>query len=151
MYVFVKQLTSRFKMEEYLQIVNMAHAALPFIKFYSTPFVQNNDEIHLLSTSTYSNRAYMFTVTDWIVIILLSFVNCHDRCVTLFHSLLLSFYPPPLWIFIYLILLCLLFFLSLVLCFDCLTSLFCVYALSLIHIWRCRRDVLCRSRWSPYH
>ena len=24
-------------------------------------------------------------------------------------------------------------------------------ALSLIHIWRCRRDVLCRSRWSPYH
>ena len=23
--------------------------------------------------------------------------------------------------------------------------------LSLIHIWRCRRDVLCRSRWSPYH
>ena len=24
-------------------------------------------------------------------------------------------------------------------------------SLSLIHIWRCRRDVLCRSRWSPYH
>ena len=23
--------------------------------------------------------------------------------------------------------------------------------LSLIHIWRCRRGVLCRSRWSPYH
>ena len=23
--------------------------------------------------------------------------------------------------------------------------------LSLIHIWRCRRDVLCRSRWSPDH
>ena len=29
---------------------------------------------------------------------------------------------------------------------------FCsVLVLSLIHIWRCRRDVLCRSRWSPYH
>ena len=26
-----------------------------------------------------------------------------------------------------------------------------VHVLSLIHIWRCRRDVLCRSRWSPYH
>ena len=23
--------------------------------------------------------------------------------------------------------------------------------LSLIHIWRCRRCALCRSRWSPYH
>ena len=23
--------------------------------------------------------------------------------------------------------------------------------LSLIHIWRCRRAMLCRSRWSPYH
>ena len=26
-----------------------------------------------------------------------------------------------------------------------------VYSLSLIHIWRCRRSTLCRSRWSPYH
>ena len=26
-----------------------------------------------------------------------------------------------------------------------------VNALSLIHIWRCRRSTLCRSRWSPYH
>ena len=26
-----------------------------------------------------------------------------------------------------------------------------VYILSLIHIWRCRRSTLCRSRWSPYH
>ena len=26
-----------------------------------------------------------------------------------------------------------------------------VPALSLIHIWRCRRSTLCRSRWSPYH
>ena len=25
------------------------------------------------------------------------------------------------------------------------------YRLSLIHIWRCRRSTLCRSRWSPYH
>ena len=23
--------------------------------------------------------------------------------------------------------------------------------LSLIHIWRCRRSTLCRSRWAPYH
>ena len=23
--------------------------------------------------------------------------------------------------------------------------------LSLIHIWRCRRYAVCRSRWSPYH
>ena len=28
-------------------------------------------------------------------------------------------------------------------------SLLCT--LSLIHIWRCRRYSLCRSRWSPYH
>ena len=26
-----------------------------------------------------------------------------------------------------------------------------LYMLSLIHIWRCRRSTLCRSRWSPYH
>ena len=26
-----------------------------------------------------------------------------------------------------------------------------VNKLSLIHIWRCRRSTLCRSRWSPYH
>ena len=26
-----------------------------------------------------------------------------------------------------------------------------VPVLSLIHIWRCRRSTLCRSRWSPYH
>ena len=26
-----------------------------------------------------------------------------------------------------------------------------VLPLSLIHIWRCRRSTLCRSRWSPYH
>ena len=25
------------------------------------------------------------------------------------------------------------------------------YSLSLIHIWRCRRYAVCRSRWSPYH
>ena len=25
------------------------------------------------------------------------------------------------------------------------------FILSLIHIWRCRRYSLCRSRWSPYH
>ena len=28
---------------------------------------------------------------------------------------------------------------------------FCVEYLSLIHIWRCRRKLTCRSRWSPYH
>ena len=26
-----------------------------------------------------------------------------------------------------------------------------VHLLSLIHIWRCRRLLRCRSRWSPYH
>ena len=26
-----------------------------------------------------------------------------------------------------------------------------IYSLSLIHIWRCRRLLTCRSRWSPYH
>ena len=26
-----------------------------------------------------------------------------------------------------------------------------LYILSLIHIWRCRRLLTCRSRWSPYH
>ena len=31
-------------------------------------------------------------------------------------------------------------------------DLFCsTLDLSLIHIWRCRRSTLCRSRWSPYH
>ena len=34
-------------------------------------------------------------------------------------------------------------------CVNCCTS--SSSSLSLIHIWRCRRDVLCRSRWSPYH
>ena len=29
--------------------------------------------------------------------------------------------------------------------------LFNFWDLSLIHIWRCRRSTLCRSRWSPYH
>ena len=28
---------------------------------------------------------------------------------------------------------------------------FTILYLSLIHIWRCRRYSLCRSRWSPYH
>ena len=28
---------------------------------------------------------------------------------------------------------------------------FKVFDLSLIHIWRCRRYAVCRSRWSPYH
>ena len=39
-------------------------------------------------------------------------------------------------------------------CFLGLNSVWLVLSslhLSLIHIWRCRRDVLCRSRWSPYH
>ena len=31
----------------------------------------------------------------------------------------------------------------------CQTKLY--FDLSLIHIWRCRRSTLCRSRWSPYH
>ena len=26
-----------------------------------------------------------------------------------------------------------------------------IKTLSLIHIWRCRRPAMCRSRWSPYH
>ena len=26
-----------------------------------------------------------------------------------------------------------------------------LFCLSLIHIWRCRRLLTCRSRWSPYH
>ena len=30
-------------------------------------------------------------------------------------------------------------------------NLYVVHVLSLIHIWRCRRSTLCRSRWSPYH
>ena len=38
------------------------------------------------------------------------------------------------------------------LCFAAHTA-FCraLMFLSLIHIWRCRRSTLCRSRWSPYH
>ena len=30
-------------------------------------------------------------------------------------------------------------------------SIFIHMYLSLIHIWRCRRYAVCRSRWSPYH
>ena len=33
--------------------------------------------------------------------------------------------------------------------FDVVTTT--ILTLSLIHIWRCRRSTLCRSRWSPYH
>ena len=42
--------------------------------------------------------------------------------------------------------------------FQCLKDWFCKWkiilwclTLSLIHIWRCRRRLRCRSRWSPYH
>ena len=31
------------------------------------------------------------------------------------------------------------------------TFLVVIHNLSLIHIWRCRRYAVCRSRWSPYH
>ena len=31
------------------------------------------------------------------------------------------------------------------------TAFLLLLSLSLIHIWRCRRSTLCRSRWSPYH
>ena len=31
------------------------------------------------------------------------------------------------------------------------TKIIDLLLLSLIHIWRCRRSTLCRSRWSPYH
>ena len=30
-------------------------------------------------------------------------------------------------------------------------NLYSMLGLSLIHIWRCRRRLRCRSRWSPYH
>ena len=38
-------------------------------------------------------------------------------------------------------------------CHHATSVYFYVYILylSLIHIWRCRRYSLCRSRWSPYH
>ena len=35
--------------------------------------------------------------------------------------------------------------------FTALVTALAVNWLSLIHIWRCRRSTLCRSRWSPYH
>ena len=34
---------------------------------------------------------------------------------------------------------------------TCITKVSVVTDLSLIHIWRCRRTLRCRSRWSPYH
>ena len=34
--------------------------------------------------------------------------------------------------------------------YNCYNICRCI-PLSLIHIWRCRRSTLCRSRWSPYH
>ena len=33
----------------------------------------------------------------------------------------------------------------------CLKRSWAAWDLSLIHIWRCRRNSACRSRWSPYH
>ena len=33
----------------------------------------------------------------------------------------------------------------------CVCVCVCICVLSLIHIWRCRRLLRCRSRWSPYH
>ena len=33
----------------------------------------------------------------------------------------------------------------------CFNAPYTFLNLSLIHIWRCRRSTLCRSRWSPYH
>ena len=35
--------------------------------------------------------------------------------------------------------------------FGCCAIYLQVMGLSLIHIWRCRRYAVCRSRWSPYH
>ena len=35
--------------------------------------------------------------------------------------------------------------------FEDLFADFVAEGLSLIHIWRCRRLLTCRSRWSPYH
>ena len=34
---------------------------------------------------------------------------------------------------------------------NCIFLCMYTYMLSLIHIWRCRRLLTCRSRWSPYH
>ena len=34
---------------------------------------------------------------------------------------------------------------------SCKKKMYYPQSLSLIHIWRCRRDPQCRSRWSPYH
>ena len=34
---------------------------------------------------------------------------------------------------------------------SCMSGSRSSFNLSLIHIWRCRRSTLCRSRWSPYH
>ena len=36
-------------------------------------------------------------------------------------------------------------------CWDAVQLNLSKYLLSLIHIWRCRRRLRCRSRWSPYH
>eukprot|EP00826_Nyctotherus_ovalis_P059918 TRINITY_DN8374_c0_g1_i3.p2 TRINITY_DN8374_c0_g1~~TRINITY_DN8374_c0_g1_i3.p2 ORF type:complete len:187 (-),score=58.27 TRINITY_DN8374_c0_g1_i3:16-576(-) len=35
--------------------------------------------------------------------------------------------------------------------YRCVVDIASTYDLSLIHICRCRRSTLCRSRWSPYH
>ena len=61
---------------------------------------------------------------------------CLNRCSRKFHSkLILNQYP----IFLYISQIC-----------EISVS-DALLALSLIHIWRCRRSTLCRSRWSPYH
>ena len=65
-HVCVKQLTSP------LLIVNMQRASCLSKWFFYTPFMQNNDQIHLFSKSTYSNHCY------WLYCNLHSYVTYRD-------------------------------------------------------------------------
>ena len=65
------------------------------------------------------------------------------------------FWQPPLYIYL-LALICWVFpndyFIVIRLVQNTMGTVSCLMLyLSLIHIWRCRRRLRCRSRWSPYH
>ena len=71
-------------------------------------------------------------------------------CCQILHFIFCS--PVYYWVLVYTvkcITLCLT--VAFIIKYWCMLSNASPYLLSLIHIWRCRRAVGCRSRWSPYH
>ena len=73
------------------------------------------------------------------------YVGCHASCLIPYHKLSTSRFMLHLMLHVMTYVL-----LHVVLASSC--DVACPHhVLSLIHIWRCRRYAVCRSRWSPYH